>query len=153
MKIIFLFILPLAVFAEEVKTDMPWLASMIACDEKEERYVDEIYENAINLLSGETLKKGDHSFPIHFTEFRPQFAVVDRAYYITPNTFKSFELLIPREAIAIKDGMVTITVDLRLKSKSWRQGTRTLELAIIPSQAAEPTAQSGRSASILGKQR
>jgi len=140
MKVILFLFLTCSVLADEPAPKCCYISRAIACDENEERYVSDIYESFLNLLSGEILKSGSLSFPAHFAKLTPSYACIEWDYYVTPNEFKGIEILIPRTAIATKDGMISITADLRLKSKSWRQACRTLQLeAIQPNQPIVPT--------------
>ena len=128
MKFIAFALLAAVLSAAETAPKCCYVSRAIACDEKEERYVEMLYGSFLTLLSEGSIEKKELMFPARFAQVNESFAIVGLAYYISPNLYKSFEIAIPRSAIIEHNGMMSISTDLRLKSKDFKQGTCILEL-------------------------
>ncbi len=105
-----------------------YVSKMIVCDETEERFVEDLYNAFLSFQAREILKKGDLKFPAHFAELSPEFAIVGRSFYITPNTLKGFEIAFPRGALRQEGTMLEVACDLWVKAIDWKQGCCLIQL-------------------------
>lgn len=99
-----------------------YLAKVIACEEKDERYVAQAYDTFLALAAGRNLKAGEMRFPARLVEKRGDFVLIARAYYVSPNELRGFELLAPKDCVSEKDGLVFSTSALSVTQKLTRQG-------------------------------
>jgi len=108
--------------------DMDYLAKMIACDEKDERYVAQAYDAFLTLTAGRELKPGELSFPVRVIEKSGDFILIERAYYVSPNEMRGFELFIPKRFVSEKNGLVVTTTALSVAQRITGQGITSFTL-------------------------
>jgi hypothetical protein len=108
--------------------DMDWLAKMIACDEKDEQYVAQAYDAFLTLVAGREIQPTDLRFPSRLVERSGEFIHIERAYYISPNEFRGFDLFIPKALISEKDGFIVPRVPLAVAKRLTRQGMTSFTL-------------------------
>jgi hypothetical protein len=145
--------LPCAVLATqtpEIKFSVPasgrdYLWTMIACDEKEERYVDDLYDAFLVATEKKELPKECFRVPLHFATFTGDYYVFERGYYVSQNSLRGFSLAIPKNCVVVKDGMIAPVYPLTVASSDGKQGLQIVMLKRKePNQPPEPTAPSGR---------
>ena len=125
--LLFGFFAPISVRATATN-DMDYLAKMIACDEKDERYVAEVYDAFLTLSAGRELKAGELRFPIRMVEKQGDFILIERAFYVSPNELRGFELFIPKTLLAERKGLVVSKVPLSVAQTVTRQGITSFTL-------------------------
>jgi hypothetical protein len=132
----FLFTLAFSLRAD----DNSYLLSMIACEEKEERFVDDTF-NSFNVLSvGRGIKKAELRFPVRLTTEYNGMITFERGFYLTPNILRGFALRVPKDLLKQVDGLWISTAPLIVAAEDSRQGVTTLTLKVNPpNQALEPT--------------
>jgi hypothetical protein len=114
--------------AAVVTNDTAYIAKMIACDQKDEGYVAQAYDAFLALAAGQVLKPGELHFPARLIEKDGGFIIIERAYYVSLNELRGFELFVPREFVAEKSGVVVSTAPLSVAQKATRQGITSLTL-------------------------
>jgi hypothetical protein len=129
----FLLILAFSVRAD----DQSYLATMIACEEKEERFVDEAYDAFNTLVVGHDLKKEGLRFPVRLAKEYKGMITFERVFYLTPNILRGFALRVPQDCLRQVDGLWVSVVPLTVAGQDSRQGVTTLTLkANQPNQAS-----------------
>ena len=108
--------------------DTAYIAKMIACDQKDEGYVAQAYDAFLALAAGQVLKPGELRFPARLLEKDGGFIIIERAYYVSLNELRGFELFVPREFVAEQGGFVVSTAPLSVAQKATRQGITSLTL-------------------------
>ena len=108
--------------------DTAYIAKMIACGEKDEHYIAQAYDAFVALAAGRVLEPGELRFPASLVERDRGFVLIERAYYVSPNELRGFELLVPKKFVSEKDGVVVSTAALSVAQKVTRQGITSFTL-------------------------
>jgi hypothetical protein len=119
--------------------NLSYLASMIACEEKEELFVDGAFDAFLSLAAGRDVKEGELCFPVRLAKEAHDVVSFERAFYLTPNILRGFELRVPVECLRQKEGMWISIVPLTVAKQRGQQGITSLTLKKKePNQALEP---------------
>lgn len=105
-----------------------YLAAMIACAEKDESLIDGAYSAYHILLASREPKPGELRLPFHLTQRRDETLLFDRAFYISPNVLRGFELLVPVTSMRNEEGVWVSTNSLVVEQQQTRQGITSLRL-------------------------
>lgn len=105
-----------------------YVEKMIRVADKNERYVASAYDAYLTLLVKKSVSKDKIYFPIELLIDRPEYFVLERAYYISPNEMRGFSLALPKKAVKTSDGRVQATSDLAVEEESIHQGIHVLVL-------------------------
>lgn len=109
--------------------DDSYLEKMIACDEKEEALVSDAFGTFLTLLSKGELKKEELCFPAHLAKKNNNGSfIIGRAFYITPNELRGFELVVPEECLVEKKGILVSISALVVAHRGGSQGITSLVL-------------------------
>jgi hypothetical protein len=108
--------------------DAAYIAKMITCSQKDERYVAQAYDAFLTLAAGRALGAGELRFPAAMIEKDGGFVIIERAYYVSPNELRGFELFVPRELLAEKGGVLVSTAPLSVSQSVTRQGITSFTL-------------------------
>jgi hypothetical protein len=119
--------LQLSVTAEEC-----YYAKMVACDEAEERYVEDLYHAFLILLDKKELVEGRFSVPARFAIKYNNDYIFERAFYITPNILQGFSICIPSDCVTMGDGMLSLSSAVVLGAREARQGIQILTVCKRP---------------------
>jgi hypothetical protein len=122
MKTILLLFLVGSVFGGTPCESRCYLSQMIRCEESDERYVDDAYNVVIQLISREIVGKGSFEYPVHLTRESGDVVFISRAFYLTPNVCRGFELGIPRDCLLVNGRLFSLREDLVLKHQEGKQG-------------------------------
>lgn len=105
-----------------------YLETMIKCDEKDEQFVEGAFDAFNQLSAGGDVKKDELRLPARLTKEAQGVVSFERAFYLTPNIFRGFELVVPVDCLRQKDGCWISTVTLTVTKQESRQGVTTLTL-------------------------
>lgn len=104
------------------------LAKMIACEEADEPLIEDAFNAYHLLLATRELKAGELRFPAHLTKTQGDTLVLDRAFYISPNVLRGFELIVPATCMTQKGEAWIAIVPLTVEKEQTRQGITSLRL-------------------------
>ena len=120
--------------------DRDYLWTMIACDEKEERYVDALYDAFLVATEKKELPRECFRVPLHFATQSRDYYIFERGYYVSQNILRGFSLAIPKDCVVVKDQMIAPAQALTVASWDGKQG---LQIVVLkrkdPSRFPEPT--------------
>jgi hypothetical protein len=109
-------------------TKFDYLQKMIASDEKDEALIDEAFNAFISLLANGEIKKGELRLPAHLTSRDSGMVAFERAFYLTPNVLRSFELIVPVTCLKQEGGLLISVSDLVVSHRGGTQGSISLAL-------------------------
>ncbi len=121
--LVFLCLVPIVVLATD-----SYVEKMIRVADKNGRSVASAYDAYLTLLVKKSISKDKIDFPTELLIDRPEYFVLERTYYISPNEMRGFSLALPKKAVKASDGRVQSTSDLALKEESIHQGIHVLVL-------------------------
>jgi len=119
--------------------DTSYLAKMIACEPKEEFLVTQTYDAFLALISGHEVKKEELRFPARLAIRNDRGVIFSRAFYVSPNELRGFELFVPKDCVTEKDGVLVSAFALAVDHEETKQGIRRLVLRKVPNQSPGPT--------------
>ncbi len=111
-----------------VDTDSAYISKMIDCEPKEEILIAQAYKSFLDLIAKREVTKDELRFPARLTTQNEDGVVFCRAFYISPNELRGFELFIPKDCVTQKNGLFVATVGLVVDREDTRQGMRRLIL-------------------------
>jgi hypothetical protein len=91
------------------------------------------------------LKPGELCFPTRLVQKSGNFVLIERAYYVSPNELRGFELFVPKECLSEKDGLFVSTAALSVAESLTRQGITSFTLR--KAAASQPVQRTGASRS------
>lgn len=98
-----------------------YIEKMIACPEAEEAMVSGAYDVFLFALEQGQIRKEELRLPVRLTESRDGHVIFSRAFYISPNELRGFELVIPAALLVEQDGVLSLISDLSVASQDVRQ--------------------------------
>jgi hypothetical protein len=115
---------------DEPTSDEPrnYVIQTIACDEKHESLIEDAFSSYHLLLTVRELKAGELRIPAHLTKTQGDTLLFDRAFYISPNVLRGFELIVPANSMTQKGETWISTVPLSVENEQTRQGITSLRL-------------------------
>jgi len=78
-------VVPIVVLAAD-----SYVEKMISVVDKDERYVASAYDAYLSFLMKKVVSKDEIVFPTELLIDRPEYFVLERAYYISPNEMRGF---------------------------------------------------------------
>lgn len=105
-----------------------YLWTMIACDEKEERFASDVFDAFLSLTARRELKKEELRFPASFAVRLPNYVVLSRGFYVSPNELRGFDISVPKNCLVEKDGLFSLTTPVVIDKEDRRQGITVLVL-------------------------
>jgi hypothetical protein len=105
-----------------------YVGRMIECSEADEHFVSQAYDAFVALAGTREVKAGELHFPARWAIARPDYIIIWRAFYISPNELRGFELAIPRNCMVEKDGILGLALPVVVEKEGTRAGIRTLVL-------------------------
>jgi len=124
LRLLTLLVLATSSFA----ADTSYFAKMIACDPKDEFFISQTYEAFLSLVAKREVKKEEIRFPARLAIRNDSGVILSRAFYISPNELRGFELFIPKDCVSEKDGILISTTALAVEREETKQGIRCLVL-------------------------
>ena len=116
-------VLPLAGVAADMHVE-----KTVRITEANERYVAKAYDAYLLVIAKRPIPKDFINFPVALLLERPEYFILERAYYITPNELRGFSLAIPKPLMKKIDDRVQATKDLELDKESVHQGIHAIVL-------------------------
>lgn len=104
--------------------EIGYVDKMIACKEGEESFVSEAFDAFLTLVSHREVKKNSLHFSAQSATFREDYIIFDRAFYISPNNLRGFELAVPKNCITENNGVLTLSDTVVLDSESYQGDIR-----------------------------
>lgn len=105
-----------------------YLATMIKCDEKDEQFVDGAFDAFNALNAGGDLKKEELRLPARLAKADKGLISFERVFYLTPNIFRGFTLIVPSDCMRQQDGLWISTAPLTVAKRFSQQGVTILTL-------------------------
>ena len=118
----------LLITTSAIAAEKGYLEQMIACEEKEEALVSDAYNAFVTLLAKRELPKEELRFPARLAQKRPSGFLISRAFYVTPNELRGFEILVPKDCVTEKEGVLISSTVLAVASEDSKQGIILLTL-------------------------
>jgi hypothetical protein len=126
-------------------TPRDYLWTIIACDEREEHFATEAFDAFLALIARRELKQEELCFPASFAVVLPNYIVLSRAFYVSQNELRGFEISVPKQCVTEKDGVLRLTAPVVVEKEDRRQGITLFVLKRKePNQSLQPTALLGR---------
>lgn len=108
--------------------DSGYIVKLIDCEPKEEILISKTYESFIDLIAKREVKKEKLRFPVRLATKNDNGVIFSRAFYISPNELRGFEIFIPKDCVTEKNGLFVSTAGLVVDREETRQGVRCLIL-------------------------
>ena len=111
-----------------IAAEKNYIATMIACEEKEEALVSSTYSAFLTLVAKRELPKEELRFPVRMAERRVDGFLISRGFYVSPNELRGFEIFVPKDCVVEKDGILISSTALVIASEDSKQGFTLLAL-------------------------
>lgn len=105
-----------------VAAEISYVAKLIACEEKEEEFVSHSYDAFLALKAKGELKKEELRFPSRLAIPKASGVIISRAFYVSPNELRGFEIFVPEDCVLEKNGVLISATDLEVQSEDTKQG-------------------------------
>jgi hypothetical protein len=122
MRLLFPLVFVSTVLAEEPCERRCYMSQMIACSEANDLHVDEAYNVFVQLLSRKVVSKGDLRYHLDLTRSAGEMVYISRAFYLTPNVCRGFQIGIPRDCFALRGDLFVLVEDIAFDSEDAKQG-------------------------------
>ena len=121
-----------------VRAYHPNTRDVVHCEPKEETMISQTYESFLNLIAKHEVKKDELRFPVRLSKQKDDGVIFSHSFYISPNELRGFEIFIPKDCVAEKNGLFVSTVSLVIEREETKQGIRCLILKKAQLKVAEP---------------